>query len=208
MKQFILVFALVFLVAQYAGAQQSFGGGGHLGLVLSSLPDPLGEYYGIGFNFGGHSDYNIMKYVSVRMNVDYTILSFDSKKFVDGIAKKYNVAASDLKMEGLGINMFSFTVNGLGKIPTKTLVTPYGILGLGIHILSMSDPKVTYGTNDVTQTVGLGKDYGETDFGINFGAGAEFSFSGFKAFFEFKYVLIFTKEKSSGMFPITIGFGI
>jgi hypothetical protein len=98
-------------------------------------------------------------------------------------------------------------MNGLGKIPTKTLVTPYGILGLGLHILSMSDPKVTYGTNDVTQTVGLGKDYGETAFGINFGAGADFSFSGFKAFFEFKYVLVFTKEKSSGMFPITIGFG-
>jgi len=92
------------------------------------VPRPTGEYYGIGFNFGGHSDYNIMKYVSVRMNVDYTIFSFDSKKFVDALAKKYNVQASDLKMEGLGINMFSFTMNGLGKIPTKTLVTPYGIL--------------------------------------------------------------------------------
>lgn len=208
MKRYLLAVGMLILVAQIAGAQQSFGGGGHLGLTLSSLPDPLGEYYGIGFNFGGHSDYNITKYVSVRMNVDYTMFGFDDKKFVDAIAKKFNVSASDLKLEGLSTNIFSFTINGLGKLPTKTLVTPYGILGLGIHILSVSDPKVTYGTTDVTQTVGLSKDIGETDFGINFGAGAEFSFSGFKAFFEFKYVLIFTKEKSSGLFPITIGFGI
>ena len=49
---------------------------------------------------------------------------------------------------------------------------------------------------------------GETKFGLNFGAGAEFKFGQFKAFIEFKYVLIFTKDESTGHMPITIGFGI
>jgi len=208
MKRFVLVVGMLFLVAQLAGAQQSFGGGGHLGIAFSSFPDPVGKYWGMGFCFGGHSDYNIMKYVGVRLDVDYTIFGFDNKTFVDDLAKRYGVASSDLKVEGFGLNTFSFMIQGLGKIPTKTLVTPYGILGLGIHILSVGTPKILYREVDNTKNVGLDKDFGETDFGLDFGAGAQFSFSGFKAYIEFKYMLIFTKEKSSGVFPIMIGFGI
>ena len=208
MKKFILVFGLVFLAAQYAGAQQSFGGGGHMGISISAFPKELKDYYGLGFGFGGHSDYNLMKYLTLRFNGDWHMFGFDNKKMEEAIAKANGVEVTTLKFEGRNANIFGFTFNGLGKIPTKTLVTPYGILGLGIHILSVSDAKIIYNGQDVTNQLNFEKNVGETKFGLNFGAGAEFAFGGFKAFIEFKYVIIFTKDESTGHMPITIGFGI
>ena len=208
MKRLILVFGVLFLVVQFSEAQQNFGGGGHMGISISSFGKTIKDYYGLGIGGGGHADYNVLKFLTARFNVDFHTFGFDNKKIEESIAKDNGVAAADVKFEGRRANIIGITVNGLGKIPTKTMVTPYGLLGFGLHILSVSDAKVLYKDQDFTNNFNFEKNVGETKFGLNFGAGAEFAFSGFKMFFEFKYVIIFTKDESTSHIPITIGIGI
>ena len=208
MKRSLLVVGLVLFAIQFSAAQMTFGGGGHAGISIASFPEGMKDYYGLGFGGGAHADANVLRFLTVRFNVDYHTFGFDNKKLEEAIAKDNGVAASTLSVSGLRANVIGITLNGLGKIPTKSTVTPYGLVGFGLHLLSVSDPKVTYNGQDVTAQLGMGKTEGETKFGINFGAGAEFAFGKTKAFIEFKYVLIFTKDKSTSHMPITIGFGI
>ncbi len=208
MKRVLLVIGLVLLVAQFSAAQFSFGGGGHLGLSISSFPEGLKDYYGMGFGGGAHADANVLRFLTVRLNIDYHTFGFDNKKLEEQLAQANAVAASEIGVTGLRANVLGFTINGIGKIPMKSVVTPYGLVGLGIHMISVSDPKVSYQGQDVTAQVGLSKGESETKFGVNFGAGTEFSFGNVKAYIEFKYVIIFTKDKSTAHIPITIGVGI
>jgi opacity protein-like surface antigen len=46
---------------------------------------------------------------------------------------------------------------------------------------------------------------GETDFGINGGAGLEFSLTGMSTFLEVRYVNVFAEGESSAFIPITFG---
>jgi opacity protein-like surface antigen len=208
MKRSLLVVGLVLFAVQFSAAQMTFGGGGHLGISIASFPDPMKNYYGLGFGGGVHGDANVLRFLTLRFNVDYHTFGFDNKKLEEEIAKNNGVAASTLSMSGYGASAIGITINGLGKIPTKSMVTPYGLVGFGLHLMNASDPKVTFNGQDVTAQLGLAKPESETKFGVNFGAGAEFAFGKTKAFIEFKYVIIFTKDKSTSHIPITIGFGI
>ncbi|MCC6398498.1 MAG: outer membrane beta-barrel protein [Bacteroidetes bacterium] len=209
MKKLVLLVGLLLVAVQFSAAQFSFGGGGHVGLSISSFPEGMKDYYGMGFGGGAHADANVLRFLTVRFNVDFHTFGFDDKKLKDQIiAANPGVSANELTMEGFRANVLGFTFNGIGKVPTKSVVTPYGLIGFGLHILTVSDPKVTYQGNDVTANLGIGKTESETKFGLNFGAGAEFAFGGMKTFIEFKYVLIFTKDNSTAHIPITIGVGI
>lgn len=208
MKRLVLCAAVVLLTAQFAVGQVSFGGGGQLGISIAMFPDPLKDYYGMGLGFGGHADVNILKFLSVRLNVDYYTFGFDSKKLTDALAQQNGIPAGDLTMEGLRANTIAITVNGLGKIPLRGIVTPYGIFGLGLNMMSASDPKVSLRGQDVTAQAGLGKSESITKFGLNFGAGSEFQLGKIKLFFEVKYAIIFTEGKSTGHLPITFGVSI
>jgi opacity protein-like surface antigen len=208
MKKLVLLVGVLILSLQCAEAQQSFGGGGHVGISISSFPKAVSDFYGLGFGGGAHADYNVFRFLTTRFNIDFHTFGYDHKKAEELIAQNNGVAAADVKFEGFRMSAFGFTVNGLGKIPTKSMVTPYGLIGFGMHIVSVSDPKILYREQDVTANFNLPKDIGETKFGINFGAGSEFAFGGFKMFVEFKYVIVFTKDESTAHMPITIGFGI
>jgi opacity protein-like surface antigen len=198
------VFALV-LVTNLGMSQVSFGGGAQMGISIAMFPDAVKDYYGMGLGFGGHGDVNIIKYVTVRLGMDYYTFGFDSKKFLDLVAKQNNVAASTLDMSGLRINDLAITVSGIGKVPLRGVVTPYGILGFGLNFISSSDPKVTYNGNDVTAQLGMGKGDSSTKFGLHFGAGSEFHIGMVKAYFEIKYAMIFTEGKNTNHLPLTIG---
>jgi|WetSurMetagenome_2_1015567.scaffolds.fasta_scaffold12935_5 opacity protein-like surface antigen len=205
MKRLLLCAAIIALTSHLAVGQVSFGGGGQLGISIAMFPDPLKDYYGMGLGFGGHGDVNLMKYVTLRLNVDYYTFGFDTKKLADLIAQQSNLPSGAITMEGLRSNDIAITINGIGKIPLQGMVTPYGILGFGLNMMSASDPKVTYQGQDVTGQAGLGKTESVTKFGLNFGAGSEFQVGKLKLFFEVKYCIVFTEIKNTSHLPITIG---
>ncbi len=205
MKKIVLSVVFLMLMTNLAMSQVSFGGGGQLGFSIAMFPDPLKDYYGMGFGFGGHGDVNLMKFLTVRLNVDYYMFGFDNKKYGELIAKDQGVAAGDITMEGLRIGALGLMINGIGKIPTKSIVTPYGILGFGLYMMSASDPKVSYKGQDVTQQLGLGKTESSTEFALNFGGGSEFQVGNLKLYAEIKFVMIFTKGSNSNHLPISFG---
>jgi len=207
MKRMLLLCTVLLIAVQWAPAQVSFGGGGHLGISIASFPEGLKDYYGMGFGGGVHADGNLLKFLTVRFNMDYHTFGFDNKKFEEVIAQANGVAPSTIAFTGYRANIIGLTLNGIGKIPTRSIVTPYGLVGLGLHLMSLSDPKVTYNGQEVT-IPGVGKSESQSKFGLNFGAGAEFQFGKIKGFFEVKYVMIFTEGKNTNHIPITFGIGI
>jgi len=192
-----LVFTLMVLINVNAKAV-GLGVGGQLGFGLSSFAKPVGDLFGGGLAFGVHGDLNIIKYVSVRLSFDYGTYSSDKEKI-----KQFFNAPQGTEISGLNAGVFGITVGGLGKVPTGSLVTPYGLLGLGIHILSIGDGKATV-PGFPAQDIKVGLD-SQTKFGIHFGAGTEFALNKLVLFFEFKYVLVFTEGSSSGLIPIMVG---
>jgi hypothetical protein len=202
MKKISLLVLALCIVSVISNAQVSFGGGAQAGIAFSSFPKGISDYYGMGFGFGGHGDLNFGKYFTGRLNVDYSMFSSDKDKLKSQLAQANNVQASALDLSGLNISDFGIMLNGLGKLPTGTMVTPYAIVGVGIHIMNISDGKVTYQGQEFPVQTGLGS---QTKFGLNFGAGSEFSLGMAKLYFDVKYVIIFTEGNSSGIIPLTFG---
>lgn len=205
------VLALLVLFVVAAPAQVKFGAGAHAGISIAMFPKPADEYYGFGWGFGAHGDVNLMKNLGLRLNFDYHMFASDKGafKFTD---EATGAPVTGVTVEGANASIIGITVNGLGKLPLGT-VTPYGLLGFGIHMLSVSDMELSY--QGQSQTVKM--DDTETKFGINFGAGAEFAISKKVTLFgEVKYVLIFSSEETdpqtgqktggtTGHLPITFG---
>ncbi|MBI4535051.1 MAG: outer membrane beta-barrel protein [Ignavibacteriae bacterium] len=199
MKRFVAIVVAVMSFSTLASGQLKFGGGPHLSLAFSAFPKPVNEVYGFGFGFGAHGDMSIIKYIALRLNFDYHIFSSDKEKIkaAAGVSQ-----VQGLEISGLNASIVGITINGLGKLPTGSMITPYGILGLGIHILSVSDGQATIQGQNIPIQLGLGS---ETKFGLNFGAGAEFAIGMFKVYGDIKYVLILTSGNSTGIIPITFG---
>ena len=205
MKNILTIVCCGVLASSVATAQLSFGGGGHAGVAFSSFPKAISDYYGTGFVVGGHGDLNIIKYVTVRLNLDYASFASNKTKIAEILANQNNVAASDIDFSGLNTSDFSIFVNGLGKIPIQgSPLTPYGLFGFGLNFLSASDGTVSYrGTPQPQATI---KGDSSTKFGLDFGAGTDFALNrSVKLFFEFKYVLIFTENESTSYVPLVVG---
>ncbi len=74
---------------------------------------------------------------------------------------------------------------------------------MGLHFSSSSDVIVKYQGQDIT-AVKAGD--GSTNFGIDFGVGADFKIAKTVSLFgEFKFLLIFTEGSSTSVFPLTVG---
>ncbi len=200
---FLIAMLLMIGVVNSSNAQLSFGGGAHTGLSFAAFPKAIKDFYGMGIGFGAQGDMNIIKYIAIRLNFDYHSFASDKEKIKQLLAAQNGVNAGDLDVSGLNASIVGITVNGLGKIPTGSMVTPYGVIGFGIHIASASDFKVKYQGQD--QNVGLTGLGSDTNFGINFGAGAEFKLAAIKLYADFKYVLVFSKGESTGHLPFTVG---
>jgi opacity protein-like surface antigen len=208
MNRMAMLLTLILIpVVAFSATPLKFGAGPQVGLSFSSFPDPAKDWYGTGIGFGAHGDMEIIKYVGIRLNLDYHMFGANTDKIAEQITQElvhqgYNVRAGDIKVEGLSAKVLGITINGLGKIPTASPLTPYGLLGFGIHSISISDPKVTV----QNQAVQAGKPEGETKFGINFGAGTEFGVSKLVTlYFDIKYVIIFTSDNSTKHIPLTVG---
>jgi opacity protein-like surface antigen len=195
MKRAIVAVVLVFVVALGANAQMKWGAGAQAGLAFSSFPKPASDYFGIGFGFGAHGDVEFMKYVGARFNFDYRMFSSDKSKFTDIYGQP--IPSSDIS--GGNVSIISFGLEGLGKLPLKgSPVTPYGLFGLGLNISSTSDLMYKGQTALTSES--------KTNFGIDFGVGAEFKIAKTVSLFgEFKFLLIFTEGSSTSIFPLTVG---
>lgn len=201
MKRAIGAVVLVLIVALGANAQMKFGAGAHAGLNFSSFPKPADEVYGMGFGFGVHGDMEIIKYVAVRFNFDYRMFSADQAKFgFYDVNTGQPIPSSDIS--GGNISIIGIGFEGLGKLPLNGPVTPYGIFGLGLNISSASDVTISYQGQEITRPAGDSS----TNFGIDFGAGAEFKIAKAVSLYgEFKFLLIFTEGSSTSVFPLTVG---
>lgn len=216
-------------------AQLNFGGGPHLGLAFTSLKKPVGDAYGTGAIFGAHGEVDINKFITLRLSFDYTTVGADAAKlktavtqqFIQEIEKLVGVPLDDQAKAAITSSITSVSggrasapaigVSGLGKLPTGTTVTPYGIVGFGINFLSNSD--LTIESTGLTVNGGQVLNPGtntkkldsETKFGMNFGAGAEMKLNKLvKLYLELRYNIIFTEGGSSSIFPVVVGatFGI
>ncbi len=198
----IVVFGLLLAVAATSSAQLRFGGGAHAGLSFASFAEPTNQFYGVGFGGGANADLDIIKYLTVRLNLDYH--AFPSNK--DKLKNQFTVTDPngnpvDFSVKGANLSIIGITLNAVGKIPTGTVVTPYGLLGLGMHFGSGSDFTITSGGQTLlTQPV-----ESKTDFGLNFGAGSEFRVGSSRLFVEAKYVLIFSEGGNVGHIPVSFG---
>jgi opacity protein-like surface antigen len=192
--RYLVAVMIMFLLPLTVFAQVKIGFGPHVGISFSSLGGAAAggvkpsEIYGMGFNFGAQGEVEVMKYIGIRLGLDYGIFSPDKTKlnFAEGVS-------------GLSVGVFSIMVSGIGKLPLKGGFTPYGILGFGLHMSSASD--VTYSGQVVYKAPA-----GTTDFGMNFGAGAEYRVTkNIGIFSEFKMILVFSSGSSSSMFPFQFG---
>jgi hypothetical protein len=70
-----------------------------------------------------------------------------------------------------------------------------------MNFLSVSDIEVS----DPTAGSGKVETDSETEFGLNFGAGAEFRLAALTIYLEVKYVMIFTEGSNTTHIPVMIG---
>jgi opacity protein-like surface antigen len=210
MKRFFLLLIMAAVGTSLSVAQLSFGGGANAGIGFASFQKEISDYYGFGFGFGAHGDLNIGKYVTTRLNFDYSIFPSNKDKLKglipDGTTDQNGnpINKADITFSGLNASVFGISVSGIGKLPTGSAFTPYALFGFGIYILSLSDGSITYKGQDAGQ-VKTGLD-SQTKFGLQFGAGSEFKLSKLVSLYvEFKYVIVFTKDSSNGYIPIAFG---
>jgi opacity protein-like surface antigen len=199
-RSFIVVAACLFLLTGTSLAQMKFAVGPHVGVSFSSFPKPLNEVYGTGFNFGAQGEMELMKHIGIRLGLDYGMFSSDKSKFGYTDGNGQPIPSSNIS--GLNVGMFSITASGLGKLPLQGGVTPYGILGFGLHISSVSDLLVKVNGQDYTTI----KAESTTKFGMHFGAGTEYKINkNIGIFGEFKFMLIFTEGSSTTVMPLMFG---
>jgi opacity protein-like surface antigen len=212
MKRIAVVGILVMFGSGISFGQLTFGGGASAGVGFSSFQKEISDYFGFGYQFGAHGDMNINKYVTVRLNFDYNIFPSNKDKFIDMVAANAKdefgnpiaINKADVSISGLNASIFAIGIDGIGKLPTKSAFTPYAIIGFGLHIMSLSDGKVSYKGQEVAQITKPVET--QTKFGIRFGAGTEFQLSKLaELYFDVKYVIVFTKESSNGYIPLTFG---
>lgn len=204
MKRLLSVAVLLAFWSGIASTQVRFGGGAHGGLSLAAFGSAVSDFYGLGFGGGVHGDVRIIEPLTIRVNADY--YSFPSNK--DKLKGQFTVTdpnGNPAEFQVLGANRSIVTIgaNAVGKIPTRSTITPYGLIGFGLNIGSASDLEIESGGQTIFKQTAPSSD---TRFGLNFGAGSEFGIgSSSRLFFEVKYVVIFAPEQSIGYVPFTFG---
>jgi opacity protein-like surface antigen len=203
-----ILFAGALSVSLAEAQDVRFSVGPQAGIAISAFEDTWKDFYGIGYGGGVHVDADIVRFFSARLNIEYYTFGSDKEKLKPLLAPLFNLQTSDIaSLSGGNISAFIVAMEALGKIPTKSLVTPYALFGLGIHTISLSDLSGSDRSGrSATLTADDVKFNGGTKFGLDFGLGFEFRVNRAVALtMEFKYVLVFTENNSNAAMPITIG---
>jgi len=209
MKRLTIILLAVMLADGTSLARDpKFGGGVHGGISISAFQELISDAYGIGPTFGAHGDLQIIPAFTVRLGVDYHTFSPDDDKLKALVGAVLSLDPSTIaSINGGSINVFAVTVNGIGRVQTRSSVTPYGLLGLGIHSISLSDIE---GSTTTGQQGTLTEDdvnfKGGTKFGLNFAIGSDFRIArSVTLFIQVGYTIVFTEDESNGAIPILAG---
>jgi len=197
------------LLTNMVNAQQrvTFGAGAQAGIAIEAFQASIKDYYSIGYGGGGHFDVNFMPALTTRMNIEYYSFASDKDKLKQQLAPLYGVQPGDITgLSGGTIGVFIVSLNAIGRVPTGTNVSPYGLFGLGIHSISLSDLSGSaFGQTGTLTAEDLGVKTG-TKFGLNFGVGVDMRVArGVNLNLEFKYVLVFTEDETNAAMPIMVG---
>ena len=201
MKRIALVLVVLVFSVQASDAVMKFGAGVQGGVSFSSFPEPLDEFYGTGYGFGGHLNLQVVKFFTFRLNGDYFMFSVDDDKLKSYLVASIPGLTQAASVTGGGASIFGLTLDGIGRLPTPGALTPYALVGAGVNFMGVSDIEI----NDPTAGSGKIETDSETEFGLNFGAGVEFRLAALTIYLEAKYVMIFTEDETTSHIPIMIG---
>ncbi|MCK5574031.1 MAG: outer membrane beta-barrel protein [Bacteroidetes bacterium] len=209
----LIVFTVIVAGSTSLARDPKFGGGVHGGISISAFQELISDAYGIGPTFGAHGDLQIIPAFTARLSVDYHTFSPDDDKLKALVGAVLSLDPSTIaSISGGSINVFAVTVNAIGKVQTRSRVTPYGLFGLGIHSINLSDIEGTTTTGEQGKLTEDDVDFkGGTKFGLNFAIGSDFKVSkSVTLFFQIGYTLVFTEDESNGAIPILVGvtFGV
>jgi opacity protein-like surface antigen len=208
-----IVLAVIVAGSSSLARDPKFGAGVHGGISISAFQELISDAYGIGPTFGAHGDLQIIPAFTARLSVDYHTFSPDDDKLKALVGAVLSLDPSTIaSISGGSINVFAVTVNAIGKVPTRSRVTPYGLFGLGIHSISLSDIEGSTTTGEQGRLTEDDVDFkGGTKFGLNFAIGSDFKVGkSVTLFFQIGYTLVFTEDESNGAIPILVGvtFGV
>jgi len=204
----MLLLLSISLVSLAAAQDVRFSAGPHAGIAISSFEQDWKDFYGAGFGGGAHVDADFVKFFSARLDIEYYTFASDKSKLKPIVASFFGLQATDIaSLSGGNVGAFIVALEGIGKIPTRSAVTPYALFGFGIHSLSLSDLSGSDKSGrTATATSDDVKFDGGTKLGLHFGLGAEYRVNrAFSLALEFRYVLVFTTNNTNAAMPITVG---
>jgi opacity protein-like surface antigen len=169
------------------------------GMAVPSAPDEFSDYWNMGFNVGGGIGLEISPNVQFVPTLSYSNFSFDGNNFLqeNGFGGYgFDVSGGNAKIITLNAD-FKFQLS-----PQQSPTIPYIIGDAGLFRLAIDDMTLSYqGQYETVQGDS------ENKFGLNLGAGLDFSLNPKIAMsLGAKYVIGLTEDESTRYFPLQIGF--
>jgi opacity protein-like surface antigen len=183
MKNVLIIIALFFAISITSFSQNYEKSFVSAGGVLTIPVGDISDAWGLGFNFHGNAGYIFHPYIGARVDLQYN--TFPYKGDLGGYS---------------GYSLKSTSIMGdimVGKFDRSAVVKPYGLVGMGLYINSVSD--LTYNG----QTYYRGSS--ETNFGMKFGGGVAFKVTPRVSIFgESSFNIIFG-DGTANYLPIKVG---
>ncbi|MBN8584644.1 MAG: outer membrane beta-barrel protein [Ignavibacteria bacterium] len=181
MKMLLFLAALIFIgVTTYSQTyQKSFAS---LGGVISIPVGDISVAWGVGFNVHGNAGYVFHKNVAARVDLQYNTFPYKESGDYSGYSLKSTSIMGDVMV---------------GMFDKDADIKPYGLVGMGLYLNSVSDMKY--------QGVTYYRGSSETNFGMKIGGGAAFKVSPRLSLFgETSFNIIFG-EGTANYLPIKAG---
>lgn len=201
MRRVLIIMAVLLVFAVSASAQSQikpaiYAGGG---LSMPVGPDAFKDYWKMGMGFGGGVGLGFTPYLEVIGKFYFNQFAFDGDQFL-----------SDLGVTGYTIDGFDFRALEFGADVKYMFSTaegapfkPYGIVGLGMANIKITDVTITGDGETLVLPMG---DISETKFMLNGGVGFDYMFSPKAGLWvDARYATILTEGDAMSYIPIRAG---
>lgn len=181
MKKLLFLTALLFIgITSYSQTyQKSFAS---LGGVVSIPVGNISDGWGVGFNVHGNAGYVFHQNIAARVDLQYNTFPYKESGDYSGYSLKSTSIMGDIMV---------------GKFDKESDIKPYGLVGMGLYLNSVSDMKY----QGVTYYSGTS----ETNFGMKVGGGVAFKVTTkLNLFGETSFNIIFG-EGTANYLPIKVG---
>ena len=173
---FLASFAFTSFSQNYEKTFVSAGG------VITIPVGNVSEAWGVGFNFHGNAGYVFHPNIAARVDLQYNTFPYKESGDYSGYSLKSTSIMGDIMV---------------GKFDKASTVKPYGLVGMGLYLNSVSDMKY--------QGVTYYRGASETNFGMKVGGGVAFKVSPkLNLFGETSFNIIFG-EGTANYLPIKVG---